>query len=128
MNNTFILHPIFKKYLYYGVLNIGDQSWRVPSSVRIIFKKLDSALKWINCCNKSISVCLYSRNSLQHLFQLFCGLFSFTLHVFISTIVSCHVITTNQIWNPNKLLNAAICSDPSFVVPGDPEVVILVLM
>ena len=62
------------------------------------------------------------------LFQLFCGLFSFTLHVFILTIVSCHVITTNQIWNPNKLLNAAVCSNSSFVVPGDPEVVIFVLM
>ena len=38
-------------------------------------------------------------------------------------IVSCHDIMTNQIRNLNELLNAAICSDPSFVVPGDPEVV-----
>ena len=50
-------------------------------------KKLNLAHKWINCCNKSINVGVYCRNSLHHLFQLFCGLFSFTLHVFISTSV-----------------------------------------
>ena len=50
----------FLCYLYYGVLNIGDRSWRVPSSVRIILKKLDSAHKWINFCNKSISVCVFT--------------------------------------------------------------------
>ena len=50
----------FLCYLCYGVLNIGDQLWCVPSSVRIIFKKLGSAHKWINCCNKSISVYVFT--------------------------------------------------------------------
>jgi len=86
----FFKWKLFMCYLYYGVLNISDRWWRILSSVRIIFKKLDSAHKWINCCNKSLSVCLYSWNSLHYLFQLFCGLFSFTLNVFISTIVSYH--------------------------------------
>ena len=118
----------FLCYLCYGVLNIGDRSWRVPSSVRIFFLKLDSAHKWINCCNKSISVCVFTAG-IVFIIYLNCSVFfSCTLHAFISTIVSCHVIMTNQIWNPNKLLNAAICSNPSLVVPGDPEVVIFVLM
>ena len=55
-------------------------------------------------------------------------LFSFTLHVFIMTTVSCHFIMSTQIWNLNELLNAATSADPSFVVPGDPEVIIFVLM
>ena len=120
MNNTFILHPIKKKketfyvlfiLIYYGVLNIGDQSWRVPSLLRMFFKKLHSALKWINCCNKSINACVFTAGIVCIIYLNFC----------------CHVITTNQIWNLNELLSAAICSDPSFVVPGDLEVVIFVL-
>ena len=119
---------LFMCYLYYGVLNISDRSWHVTSSVRIFFKKLDSAHKWINCCNKSINVGVFTAGRVHCLFQLFCGLFSFTLHVFISTTVSHHFIMPNQIWNLNELLNAAICSEPSFVVPVDPEVVSFVLM
>ena len=40
----------------------------------------------------------------------------------------CLVIMPDQISHLNELLNAAICSDPSFVVPGDLEVVSFVLM
>ena len=119
----------FMCYLYYGVLNIADQSWHVPSLVRIIFKKLDSAHKWINFCNKSISVCVFTAGIVCIVYLNCSVVYLALLSMFLfSTIVSCHVIMTNQIWNLNELLSAAICSDPSFVVPGDPEVVSFVLM
>ena len=51
---------LFMCYLYYGVLNIGDWSWHVLSSVTIFFLKLNSAHKWINCCNESINVGVFT--------------------------------------------------------------------
>ena len=56
----FLKWKLFMSYLYYGGLNIGNQSWHVLSSVRIFFKRLDLAHKWINCCNKSISVGVFT--------------------------------------------------------------------
>ena len=62
-------------------------------------------------------------NSLHRLFQLFGG-YSPCFY-FDDGVLSYHHDQSNL---KPKLLNPVICSDPSFVVPGDPEVVIFVLM
>ena len=99
---TFYVCVIYITEYWISAIN---QSWHIPSSVRIFLKKLNSAYKWINCCNKSINMGVFTAGIVCIIYFNFYGLFSFTLHGFISMTVSCHVITPSQIWNLNELLN-----------------------
>ena len=125
MNNTFILHPINLKKVetFYVLFILWSTEYRRLVMTRTvigqsIFKKLNSAYK----C-KSINVAVFTAGIVCtvhfNCFKVYLVLLSMFL---ILTIVSCHFIMPNQIWNLNELLNAAICSNSSFVVPGDPEV------
>ena len=128
MNNTFILHPIKKNggnIMEYWISAIGLTH---PVISQNLFKKLDLAHKWINCCNKSINVGVFTAGIVCIVYFNCFVVYLALLSMFLFRQVSWHVIMPNQIWNLNELLNAAICSNPSFVVPGDPEVVSFVLM
>ena len=125
----FFKWKLFMCYLYYGILNISDRSWCVPSSVRIFFLKLDLAHKWINCCYKSISVCVFTAGIVCIIYFNCSVVYLALLSMFLFQ-QQCLVMPSKPIKfeTQNKLRNAAICSNPSFVVPGDPEVVSFVLM
>ena len=134
MNNTFIFHPIKKKKgTFYVIFILRSTEYRRlvmthPVISQNLFKKLDLAHKWINCCNKSINVGVFTAGIVCIVYFNCFVVYLALLSMFLFRQVSWHVIMPNQIWNLNELLNAAICSNPSFVVPGDLEVVSFVLM
>ena len=92
------------------------------------FKKLNLAHKWINCCNKSINVGIFTAGIVCIIYLNCFVVYLALLSMFLFRQVSCHFITPKQIWNLDELLNVALCSDSIFVVTGDLEVVSFVLM